>query len=112
MGINNVKHTIGDIDGVRCTIVESGVTIDRAAFLTDLLGVNNLEVKEMILPPENEGDVPRYTIGVTDIVFNPVFAIYERRLKTREGALVTPAYWKQECIDCDPKYWIRRKKSK
>ncbi|MFZ0280679.1 MAG: hypothetical protein WAL29_03465 [Bacteroidales bacterium] len=112
MGINNVKHTIGDLDGVRCTIVESGVTIDRAAFLTDLLGFNNLEVKEMILPPENEGDSPRYTIGVTDIVFNPVFAIYERRLKTREGALVTPAYWKQECTECDPKYWVRRKKSK
>lgn len=111
MGINSAKHVIGEIEGVRCTIIESGVTIERAAFLTDLLEFNHLEVKEMIQPPENEGDEPKYTIGVTDIVFNPVYAIYERVLKTREGTPMTPGYWRQECTECDSRYWIRRKKS-
>lgn len=110
MGINNAKHIIGEIGGIRCTIVESGITLERAAFLIDLLTFNNYEVKEMVIPPQNEGEDPAYTIGVTDLVFNPVFAIYERQLRTREGMHVTPGYWNQECLECDPMYWMRRKK--
>jgi hypothetical protein len=94
MAINNAKHIVGEIDGVRCTIVESGIALDRLAFLTDLLQFNNFDVKEMKVPSEVEGEEPKYTIGVTDLVFNPVFAIYERSLKTRDGKFVTPAYWK------------------
>ena len=33
------------------------------------------------------GEEPTYTIGVTDLVFNPVFAIYECLLKTLEGVM-------------------------
>jgi len=95
MSINNAKHIVGEIDGVRCTIVESGITLDRLAFLTDLLQINNFEVKEMIIPTETIGEEPKYIIGVTDLVFNPVFAIYERSLKNREGRFVTPEYWKK-----------------
>ncbi len=109
MGINNAKHIISEINGVRCTIVETGVTLDRVAFLSDLLGFNNLGVKEMQEVSEIAGTEPKYTIGVTDLVFNPVFAVYEKQLKTREGTFVTPGYWKQECVECDPRYWIRRK---
>jgi hypothetical protein len=109
MAINNAKHIIAEINEVRCTVIETGASLERAAFLTDLLEFNNLEVKEMQEPPKEAGDAPKYTIGVTDIVFNPVFAIYEKRLKTREGAIVTPAYWRQECIDCDTRYWLKRK---
>ena len=94
MSINNAKHNVGEIDGVRCTIVESGITLERLAFLTDLLQFNNYEVKQMTLPSEKESEEPKYVIGVTDLVFNPVFAIYERSLKTPEGRFVTPAYWK------------------
>ena len=94
MAINNAKHIVGEIDGVRCTIVESGITLDRLAFLTDLLQFNDFDIKEMKVPSEVEGEEPKYTIGVTDLVFNPVFAIYERSLKTRDGKFVTPAYWK------------------
>lgn len=94
MAINNAKHIVGEIDGVRCTIVDSGITLDRLAFLTDLLQFNDFDVKEMKVPSEVEGEEPKYTIGVTDLVFNPVFAIYERSLKTRDGKFVTPAYWK------------------
>jgi hypothetical protein len=93
MAINNAKHIVGEIDGVRCTIVESDITLDRLAFLTDLLKLNNFDVKEMIIPPKIEGEESRYTIGVTDLVFNPVFAIYECLLKNSEGNCVTPEYW-------------------
>jgi hypothetical protein len=109
MAINNAKHIVSEIAGIRCTIIETGATLDRVAFLSDLLGYNNLEVKEMLEVSDTPGQEPKYTIGVTDLVFNPVFAIYERQLKTREGSLITPGYWKQECTECDPRYWIRRK---
>lgn len=110
MAINNLKHIIGEIDGIRCTIIETGVSGERAAFLRQLLEFNNLEVRELIIPSEVPEEEPKYTIGVTDIVFNPVFAIYERQLMTPEGSFVTPGYWFQECIDCDPRYWLIRKK--
>jgi hypothetical protein len=109
MAINNAKHIISEIDGVRCTIVESGADLGRAAFLRQLLEFNGFEVKELMVPVEKEGDEPKYTIGVTSLVFNPVFAIYECLLKTPEGGYVTPGYWKQECTECDPRYWMRRK---
>ena len=108
MAINNAKHLTGEIDGVRCTIIEAGATLERAAFLRDLMEFNNYEVKEMNTEPATPGEEPMYTIGVTDLVFNPVFVIYERRLKTREGGFVTPAYWNQQCVDCDQRYWVRK----
>ena len=109
MAINNAKHIVSEIDGIRCTIVESGVTLERAAFLRQLLEYNKFEVKELQIPSEVPGEEPKYTIGVTDLVFNPVFAVYECLLKTPEGGYVTPGYWNQECIDCQPEYWMRRK---
>jgi hypothetical protein len=112
MALNNAKHIIGEIDGIRCTIIETGATLERIAFLSDLLSFNNLEVKDMKEPSEIPGEELKYTIGVTDLIFNPVFAIYERQLKTREGTFVTPGYWKEECIECDPRYWMRRKNIK
>ena len=95
MVLNNAKHIVSEIDGVRCTIVVSGITLDRLAFLTDLLQFNNFDVREMKVPSEVEGEEPKYTIGVTDLVFNPVFAVYECLLKNREGKWVTSEYWKK-----------------
>jgi hypothetical protein len=109
MAINNAKHIVSEINGVRCTIVETGVTLERAAFLRDLLTANNLEVMELKETSEDQNAEIKYTIGVTDLLFNPVFAVYEKQLKTLEGTPITPGYWKQECIECDPRYWIRRK---
>lgn len=109
MALNNAKHIIGEIDGVRCTIIETGATLERIAFLNDLLTFNNLETKEMKESSDVPGEEQKYTLGVTDLLFNPVFAVYERQLKNREGTFVTPGYWKEECTDCDPRYWMRRK---
>jgi hypothetical protein len=109
MTLTNAKHIIAEIDGVRCTVVEQGASLERVAFLKDLLEFNDLEVKEMeevSEPPEPE---QKYTIGVTNLVFNPVFQVYECLLNTREGGYVTPGYWRQECTECDPRYWLRRR---
>ncbi len=112
MAINNAKHIVSEINGVRCTIVETGCTLGRVAFLRDLLEFNKLEVMEIQELSGADGGEPKYTIGVTDLIFNPVFAIYEKQLKNREGDFVTPGYWKEECIECDPRYWLRRKGAK
>jgi hypothetical protein len=111
MALDNAKHIIGEIDGIRCTIVETGLTLDRLAFLSDLLTFNNYEVREL-KEPAVPGEEEKYTLGVTDLVFNPVFAIFERQMKTREGDFVSPGYWKQECTECDPRYWMRRKSAR
>lgn len=109
MAINNAKHIIGEINGIRCTIIETGIPLERAAFLKDLLSTNNLEVLELKEPNDDPAAEAKYTIGVADVVFNPVFAVYERQLKTPTGEPVTPGYWNQECTKCDPRYWVRRK---
>lgn len=110
MSISNARHLIGEINGTRCTIVESGITLERAAFLRQLLEYNNFDVRELKVEASAEGQEESYTIGVTDLVFNPAFAVYDRSLKTPEGKYVTPGYWNQECIECDPSYWMRRKR--
>ena len=37
-----------------------------------------------------------YTVGVTDLTFNPINAIFGRILKTKDNRIVTQAYWKQQ----------------
>jgi hypothetical protein len=106
----HVKHITGDIDGVRCSIVESGITKERCLFLTDLLKHNGLEVKTQQDPPaEGKADVT-FTIGVTDIIFNAVYSIYEMQFKRPDGKVVTPAYWRQESGDTTGWYWTFGKK--
>ena len=48
-------------------------------------------------PPEPQPPAPEmFTIGVTDVTFNPTNAIFGRLLKTKNGHVVTPAYWQQK----------------
>jgi len=75
MPLNKIKHTIADINGVRCSVIETGVTEERVSFLKEILEHNKFEVK--VAEEKKEGDIKSYTIGVTDILFNPVFAIYD-----------------------------------
>lgn len=111
--INQGKHTVEEIGGVRCTIVETGASEERVKFLKDLLEFNKYEVKvaQDKQTPNSELQTPNlYTIGVTDLIFFPTVAIYERSLRTRQGHHVTPAYWKQYTDICDPRYWRKRGK--
>ncbi|MBN9381534.1 MAG: hypothetical protein J0H74_12255 [Chitinophagaceae bacterium] len=87
----NQNHLFEELNGVKCAIVEKNVTAERVEFLRSLLEFNKYTV--VVVPsatPET------FTIGVTDVMFNPVNAIFGRLLKTREGHVVTLAYWQQK----------------
>jgi hypothetical protein len=98
------KHIVEEIKGIRCTIVEKGATADRVDFLKKLLEFNKFEV---IISEEApvEGSPVLSTIGVTDLVFNPVIAVYESSLLTPDGKKVSPAYWNQYTTDSADEYW-------
>jgi hypothetical protein len=98
------KHIVEEINGTRCTIVEKGATADRVDFLKKLLEFNRFEVLVAADAPIEEAPV-LFTIGVTDLVFNPVIAVYELSLKTPDGKKVSPAYWNQYTTECIDEYW-------
>jgi hypothetical protein len=110
MPLNKIKHIVSEIDGVRCSIVETGATKERIDFLKEILEHNKFEVK--VLEEKKEGEDKTFTIGVTDILFNIVFAIYERSLKSVDNFKMTPAYWLQRTTVFDPRYWLMRKKAR
>ena len=115
----NKNHEFEELNGVKCAIVEKNVDQQRVGFLKELLELNNFTVVVVpsappkIQPPaapvataENAGTpapVPElppaptsFTVGVTDVSFNAVNAIFGRLLKTKEGNIVTLAYWQQK----------------
>jgi len=46
-----------------------------------------------------------YTVGVTDMTFNPTVWVYQRRLKTPDGHIVNADFWNQVSTDTKPQYW-------
>jgi hypothetical protein len=106
MSLNKGKHNVGEVDGVRCTIVETGISRERADFLKNLLTHNGFEVKIQEVITDPPVDPQQYTLGVTDIVFNPVIAVYQKRLLRKDGKKVTPAYWNQTGIEEEKPYWL------
>ncbi|MCB8995575.1 MAG: hypothetical protein H6538_08200 [Bacteroidales bacterium] len=106
MSLTNAKHIITEIDGVRCSVVETGATADRVKFLKELLEHNKFEVKVLEVQAE-EGGEPSYTVGVTDLVFNPVFSVYDRSLRTRDGQIVSPDIWNQKATVYKSNYWVK-----
>jgi hypothetical protein len=98
------KHIVEEIKGTRCTIVEKGATAERVDFLKKLLEFNRFEV---LIADETvvEGPPALFTIGVTDLVFNPVIAVYEMSLNTSDGKKVSPAYWNQYTTEIVDEYW-------
>jgi hypothetical protein len=104
MPLNQAKYSVDIIDGTRCRVIESTPDENRVGFLKDLLSLNNYTVK---VDKNAEGI---YRIGVTDVVFNPVIAVYERKLKSRTGHWVTPAYWLQISdreTERETNYWVK-----
>jgi hypothetical protein len=99
------KHIVSEINGIRCTIIESEAKQSRVDFLKELLEFNKYEVKISENKDKSSTGENLYTIGVTNILFNPVIAVYDRSLKTRNGHKVSPAYWLQQTTICDPRYW-------
>jgi hypothetical protein len=93
MTLNKIKPVIEEIDGVRCVVVESGIDAARAEFLTKLLAHNHYEVKSY------QAEDKSITLGVTNLLFNPVIDVYKRKLKSLTNHKVTPAYWLQKSED-------------
>ena len=102
------KHIVEEINGIRCTVIEKGISKERVAFLKDLLEFNKLEV--VVAESAEEGAPSSFTLGVTDVVFNPTIAVYEMSLKTRDGKSVSPAYWEQHTTEIVDEYWTVIKK--
>ncbi|EAQ99925.1 hypothetical protein [Maribacter sp. HTCC2170] len=99
------KHLFGSIGETRVTFVEKKIEENRKDFLKKLLEHNGFEV---VIQEEKRAseDVPQlYTVGVTDMVFNPTIWIFQRKLKTFDGHKVTQDYWNQKTEDTSPQYW-------
>lgn len=101
------KHIVEEINGTRCTVIEKGTTPQRCDFLKTLLTFNGFEV---ITDCQTDAEgVEKCTLGVTDLVFNPVIAVYEMSLKTPDGQKVSPAYWDQKETKVIDQYWVTQK---
>jgi len=119
----NKNHEFEDLAGVKCAIVEKNASKERVAFLKDLLETNLFEVVVVPSPPPKVAVAPKpaapadptntaaetpieiphqppppetCTIGVTNLAFNPTNAIFGRLLRTKDGHIVTQAYWYQK----------------
>jgi hypothetical protein len=115
----NKNHEFEELDGIKCAIVEKNATKERVVFLKELLEHNRFEVVVIPSSPpkaaavakpatttENEPPTPNpesltptpetFTVGVTNLAFNPTNAIFGRLLKTKDGHVVTQLYWYQK----------------
>jgi hypothetical protein len=100
----NKNHEFEDLDNIKCSIVEKNASTDRVQFLKNLLSFNKYEVVVVASPapkavptPESTPNTPStFTVGVTDLRFNPTNAVFGRSLYTPDGHIVTLAYWNQE----------------
>lgn len=119
----NKNHEFEELGGVKCAIVEKNASKERVAFLKNLLEQNGFEVIVVPSPPPKAVPPPKpappategtpaqpesspeplpppppetFSIGVTNLAFNPTNAIFGRLLKTKDGHIVTQAYWYQK----------------
>ncbi|HVW62849.1 MAG TPA: hypothetical protein VHC48_22515 [Puia sp.] len=95
----NQNHLFEELNGVKCAIAEKNVPAERVEFLRGILEYNKYTVVVVPSPPPKGEDAvapETFTVGVTDVMFNPVNAIFGRLLKTPDGHVVTLAYWQQK----------------
>jgi hypothetical protein len=129
----NKNHEFEELDGVKCAIVEKDVKPERVNFLKNLLSYNGFTVVavptpapkvaakpapapvavaegETAPPPPPPPAPETFTIGVTDVTFNPTNALFGRQLRTPDGHVVTPAYWQgKEAVSKDDIPYFRKK---
>ena len=110
----NQNHQFEDLNGIKCSIVERNALKERVDFLRTILEYNQFTVIVIPSPPPKAAPAPAvtspdqpfpiaeapvqetYTIGVTDVMFNPVNAIFGRLLQAPGGRIITLAYWQQK----------------
>jgi len=105
MSLNKGKHIVAEIEGVRCTVVETGLSENRATFLKELLLHNGYTIKTEKEKAKDGSVLETYILGVTDLLFNPVIYVYQHRIFRKDGKEATPAYWNQWPVDQDLPYW-------
>jgi hypothetical protein len=105
MALTKGKHNIAEIEGIRCTAVETGATQERGEFLKNLLVFNGYDVKMEKEKAKDGTELETYVIGISDILFNPMIVVYERKLFRKDGLTVTPAHWNQWPEQDTLPYW-------
>lgn len=116
----NSNHTFEDLEEIKCSIVEKNCSKERVDFLKQILEFNNFKVVVVPSPPPkvavvSEPDtevtpIPEtFTVGVTDLSFNPTKAIYNRELKSPSGNTITPEFWKQLESVSNDQIWYWKK---
>lgn len=110
----NKNHECEELNGIKCAVVEKNANRTRVDFLAALLQSNGYDV--VIAPAtvakastsvdaaqeiEQAASVELFTIGVTDLSFNPINAIFGRLLKAPGNKVVTLAYWQQKTTISD-----------
>lgn len=111
----NQNHLFEDLNGIKCSIVEKNASKQRVDFLRSILEYNQFEVIVVPSPPPKAAPAPAgapvsadeavplttppfpetFTVGVTNVMFNPINAIFGRLLKSPDGRIITLAYWQQ-----------------
>lgn len=117
----NKNHEFEELNGIKCAIVEKNVVPQRVEFLKNLLQFNGYEVvvaaspapktapppkpatstngeaqTEQPAPPPPPSSPETFTVGVTDVTFNSINAVFGRLLRTQDKHVVTLAYWQQK----------------
>ena len=105
MSLSKGKITVAEIEGVRCSVVETGLTDSRANFLKELLENCGYVVKCEKEKAKDGSPAGTFTLGVTDIIFHPVIKVYQHALIKKDGSVVTPAYWNQWAEGSDLPYY-------
>jgi hypothetical protein len=105
MALTKGKHNIAEIEGMRCSVIENGATQERSQFLKELLIFNGYEVKMEKEKAKDGSVLDTYVIGLTDILFNAMIVVYEKKLVRKDGLTVTPAYWNQWSKQETIPYW-------
>lgn len=128
----NTNHAFEELEGVKCSIVEKNCTPDRADFLKKILEFNNYSVVVIKSPPPKvappkpvtplaDGQVApppapappvapeTFIVGVTDLSFNPISAVYNKELQTEGKQFVDVKFWKQEAEQPSTQKWYWEK---
>ncbi|MEI7663538.1 MAG: hypothetical protein WCK34_15120 [Bacteroidota bacterium] len=105
MAVLKGKHNIAEVEGVRCSVVETGASGARAAFLKEMLSFNRYDVKIEQEKAKDGTLLETFVIGVTDTLFNAVIVLYQKKLFRKDRKTITPGYWNQKPEEDDIPYW-------
>ena len=106
MSLTKGKHNIVEIENIRCSVVETGLTTGRADFLKGLLLENGYDVRMEHEKSKDGTSLDTIVLGVTDILFNAAIQVYGLRLKRADHKVVTLQYWNQWPTDPDLPYYL------